>query len=252
MNEETNRGHGFWSSKINVAAAAVVGLIIVIGLVVLLLPRGGDPDAASPGTASQPTDETTSAASNDSCPGLADNDDTTITAGSLDDTQWELRDGVAIPTSEKWGPGKVEDGIPSCFAKTPQGVALMLGRMATMNLIGAGTKAVEAMTVDDENREAALKAAESSRSNNEQAGGIDAQIAGIRIESFDKDAGTATATLVVSAENGTAPTQYVRESYQLRWVDGDWKVEMPSSGLSDASQLPSLDGFTRWSGVGNG
>lgn len=245
MNEETNRGHGFWSSKINVAAAAVVGLIIVIGLVVLLLPRGGDPDAASPGAASQPTDETTTASGDDSCPGLTDNNDTTITPGSLDDTRWELVSGFAVPSSKSWGPGSVDDGVPSCFAKTPQGAALFVGQMAGMSPAGKPIEAMEKMTVQDANQ---VKALDRMKKNMDQVEteGSASQIAAVRVDDFSKDEGRAAVSIVM--RSGEADP-LVSVSYSLRWDGDTWKMLVPSSLQAPAGEVPTLDGYTPWAGV---
>lgn len=255
---DDNQG-SFWASKRTIAALAVVGIVLVLAVVVLVLPAlfGSNGSADGQGAAQTEQDQThPSTTPAGTCQGLSDNDATTLTEGSLEDTQWELSGAVALPRSPQWGPLEVTDGVPSCFAKTPEGATLAATRFSLSSLTDDYPQVVEDMAVEDENRDELLELIENNEAGAD-AGTQDPelQVAGARVESFDKDAGTATVAVVYeigSQVQGVPVQQLGRESWELVWQDGDWKVRVPNGAQTNAAALDSLDGFTEWSGFDNG
>ncbi|WP_440711797.1 hypothetical protein [Herbiconiux sp. YIM B11900] len=228
-----------------IAAAVVVGIIVLAGIVVLVtsLTRGGD--TAAPQTPAPSTSAPASTADPSVC-GLP-GDETTNTLDSAPDTTWELIGTLAAPADpEVSGPGTVDaDGFRSCFAHTAEGALYAAANIFAMStdsrlapelserylLPGVGRDAVLA-------REAAGDYAPSSSTR--------AQIVGYKINAYD-GAG-ATVDLVLQVANSGA---LVSIPTVLSWHDGDWKVVVDDSGNSplDSAQVENLGGYTPWAGA---
>ncbi|MBX3196231.1 MAG: hypothetical protein KF727_14170 [Microbacteriaceae bacterium] len=219
-----------------IAAAIVVGTILVAGVIVLtsaILAPVDQPTPENPDDGTPPV-----AASDRSVCGLPGFEDES-TLDSAPDNEWELVGTVAAPTDPDVGPGVVDDGLRSCFAHTAEGAlyaavnymavftdAELRGRRAELLAPGPGREVVAASDpgVPSANR---------------------VQVSGFAIT--DYSAASATVDLAVTYSTGEMASLPVR----LSWADGDWKVVVTDDGglpLSPAA-ITSLGGYTPWAGA---
>lgn len=234
------KGRGF------IAAAIVVGVIVLAGIVVLVtsLTRGGD--AAAPQTPAPSMSATASAADPSVC-GLP-GDEATDTLDAAPDSKWELVGTLAAPTDpEVSGPGTIDtDGFRSCFAHTAEGAlyaAVNYFAMSTDSRLAPELS--ERYLVPGPGRDAAL-AKEAAGEYASADNALRAQVAGYKISSYDGE--QATVDLVVQVSNSGA---LVSIPTVLEWYDGDWKAVVDDAGNSplETAQLESLGGYTPWAGA---
>ncbi len=236
-----------WSQPSYIAAALVVVLVLVAGVILAVTNAGGDedaPDTASPSptstqTAPEPTPSATP--SSDSVCGLTGTDPTDTVVAPPQAT-WTLVGTTAVPTVEGHGPGVVEeDGFRSCYSRAPTGALT-----AAANLAGLTTDAAtyprifEELTALGPGRDAAL-AQEPTLSS----GGSRFQIAGFRMLQYTPE--RAKVDIALRVESGALASFVV----DLMWEAGDWKLDLAPNGelRSELSALPSLAGYVAWGGA---
>lgn len=229
-----------------IISAALVLVLIAAVIAIAFIPRGGDePDAGM----TEPTaSETASAPAvtadgvEESICGLPASDETALGTGPESD--WELVGTMAVPEApDTAGPGEIDDsGFRTCFAHSPTGALY-----AAANLLGQGSigdeetqrKLLEQLTVESAGQQSALE-------NISEAGSApSAQISGFQLLSYSDSA--ATIDIAFTLQSGAVG----HVSLPLRWVDGDWKIEVADNGqfLNDPVQLNDLSDYIPWSGV---
>lgn len=224
------------------AAAGVVAILIVLGLIIAIINiTSDDDDAPSAAPTSDPTEEATT---DESVCGLEGHD----TEGSLnqppENVEWELIDTIAIPSSDTAGPGTIEDnGLRYCYAHTPEGALLAAANtFAWGSLVGTKTapELVKRSVAEGPGYEAALKQI-SAASGVDSTPGL--QIAGFRLLSYDNS----TALLDIAVEQSGA---LAHMKLELVWQGGDWKLRpQPDGSSGQAAPLPDLTGFIPWQGA---
>lgn len=251
-----DEGRSVWTRPAFVGSAVL--LLALAILAVWLLTRGdgapaGPGSAASPSATEAPTSGRTGTADAPTtappsprpsvCGLTAEADSGTLTRAP--ETGWELVGTVAAPSVEGMGPGAVEDGLRTCYARTPTGALLAAANVAAM---GSNATLVERMTAEmtaeGPGREAALE-----RIADEGApavpGAVRYQIRGFRL--LDYSGTEASVDLALGVDGGLTGSFVL----DLRWEDGDWKVVLTDDGGlgSLPAPVPDLTGYTLWSGA---
>lgn len=223
-----------------IISAVVVAIIVALGIILALLPRGAwtptaDPSSAGPATASKQP----SAAAEASICGLPSGDQAKPATAPID-TKWELVGKIAAPTSPtQYGPGKTEaNGLRSCFAHSPTGALYAASNIAVLSATGKARLVYEQLAVPGPERDALLNQPEP-----QETSAVTAQIAGFQIRSYDAD----RAVIVIAAKGSNGAL--VSVPVPLQWNGGDWKVVVPATGSTGGGQISDLSGFIAWSGV---
>ena len=224
-----------WTQPRFLAAAMVLGLIVLLGIVLSLTAGKGDGPAA---TESQPP-PAASAPSPNGCDLSAS--DERIPTTTPEETRWELVGKMIAPTAPtELGPGRVDDGFRTCFARTPKGALY-----AAVNFWATSTAKTDAETyrrlaVDSPTRDAAIKAARDQTTP--QLNGL--QVAGFAFSAYDER--RASVKLAFRLEDG----RLVAADTTLLWTGGDWRYEIPlDQGRGAVSQIADLAGFVAWKGA---
>jgi hypothetical protein len=231
-----------------IAAAVVVGLLILAAVVVWIVSSLSPSNDAEPSP--QPSDSSTSAPApsegaegGSSICGL----DLVEMSGTLDTapaTTWEYAGTTPIPVSDEFGPADTTDaGIRTCFARTPEGAALAAS-------VGVGYL-LNADTVQPW-REYALAAGPirdqllNTPPTGESSAEIRNEVTAFRLLSYDGDSARVDVGVTVT---GNGKTGYLSAVIPLIWEDGDWKVNYSESDLTARpAQLPNLAGYIYWEG----
>jgi len=200
---------------------------IIVGLLVLLTTPfwlfGRDDDPAKPTPSGPPPSQSKSVC------GLPDGDQSTPTEGPK--AKWVLVGRTAIPTNKNIGPGKIEEGVPECFARSPIGAVF-----AAMSVFAAGRNS-EASASHLQDRLA--------KPDDSKPGSSDPtvfQFAGFRVDHFDP--AHATVTIPVRATTGSKAGGLAATTIDFVWARGDWRVVN-----LNLSSLASLAGFVEWGGA---
>ncbi|TWD80724.1 hypothetical protein FB561_1812 [Kribbella amoyensis] len=268
-------GRGF------VAAAIVVGAVLLCGVLLLItgLTSSGTADAA--GTASSagrgPGSGSGEAGSGDADPGdtdspgdpggpatpdgdagdggdgaarvstsgcgLADGDQRVPTEAPAVET-WEVSRRVVVPRSRVAGPVKVDaDGFRRCFAHSPTGA--LYAAYNAIAAMGDQRKTVATagkLMLPGPNTDALLTELRGETPSEYSA---PTQIAAYRVVDASRDRFTVTLALPVQSE-------FVSATLTLVWHAGDWRLVPPVPGEpvgAPFAQHRDLDGFVAWSGV---
>ncbi|MFJ6359216.1 hypothetical protein [Pseudarthrobacter oxydans] len=223
-----------------IISAVVVAIIVALGIILALVPRGGgtaspEPSSTSTSTSSgEPT--ATSAASVCGLP----SGDQAKPATTPADTKWELVGKIAAPTSPtQFGPGKTEaNGLRSCFAHSPMGALYAASNVAVLSASGKARLVYEQLAVPGPERDALLE-----QPDPQETSAVTAQIAGFQIRSYE--ANRAVVVIAAKGSNGAL----VSVPVPLQWHGGDWKVVVPATGSTGGGQISDLSGYIPWSGV---
>ena len=223
-----------------IISAVVVALIVALGIILALLPRGGGTPTAepsNPGSATASTQPSEAAAA--SVCGLPSGNQAKP-ATTPTDTKWELVGKIAAPTSPAhYGPGKTEaNGLRSCFAHSPTGALYAAANISVLSATGKARLVYEQLAVPSPERDALLNQPEPPETS-----AVTAQIAGFQIRSYDTD----RSVIVIAAKGSNGAL--VSVPVPLQWNGGDWKVVVPATGSTGGGQLSDLSGFIPWSGV---
>ncbi|KRE76587.1 hypothetical protein [Arthrobacter sp. Soil763] len=230
-------------------SAGLVALILVIGIVIFLLPKGGT--AAQPAPASSsgnvPTQSSApAAAGGESICGLPSSNDTAL--GTAPTSKWELVGKMAVPTEPKtFGPGKTDpDGFRSCFAHSPTGALYAAMNVAALGSSGAPElekKLADKLLVPGVGRDAAIR--ETNAGTGSSGNSTTIQVQGFLMKSYTPS----EANLDLAFKTDTGALGHTTIS--MRWMEGDWKVKPADDGVtfSNVSQLKDLSGFILWSGI---
>jgi hypothetical protein len=252
-----DEGRSAWTRPAFVGSAVL--LLALAILAVWLLARGddapADPGATATGTTQAPSSGPTGSGGPSTAPSASPSaapsvcgltavaDSGTLTRAP--DAEWELVGTVAAPSVEGMGPGTEDDGLRTCYARTPTGAVLAAANVAAM---GSSAPLVERMTEEmtaaGPGRDAALKnlADDGARA---VPSVVRYQVRGFRL--LDYSGTEASVDLALGVEGG-ATGSFVLD---LRWEDGDWKVVLTDDGGlgSLPAQVPDLAGYTLWSGA---
>lgn len=242
-------GTNTWMQPRFVLAAVVVALIAVFAVVLTITgpADSNDRDPTPRTNSATPSAEPDPAGDSDSACGLEAGDQT-IPVTAPADTQWELVGTVAAPTApDTIGPGVVDDGLRSCFARSPTGALYAaVNFIATASDPALRQQAVRSLTASGPGRDRALREVEGPQN----ASGNSVQLGGFTILNYSDEA--ATVDLAFRATRpGETVAGLVHLPLSLRWEDGDWKAAVPPTGelFPGLGPIPDLTGYAAWSGV---
>ncbi|MGV9678772.1 hypothetical protein ACWDSJ_26110 [Nocardia sp. NPDC003482] len=162
--------------------------------------------------------------------------------------QWQRGwDGAALPVSRSDGPARIQNGIASGFADTPQGAGL-----AACDAVARATAAPEGVwqTVVRERYLGGGEALEArftrSHRNNAAAGRYVTVPEGVRVlPGYRPD-------LAVVEIAGRARDGWTIATLPMVYVDGDWRVRVPDDIerlWQPGRPVPSLNDFGMWKGT---
>ncbi|ABK05717.1 hypothetical protein Asphe3_42240 (plasmid) [Pseudarthrobacter phenanthrenivorans Sphe3] len=222
-----------------IISAVVVAIIVALGVILALVPRGGGTASPEPGTTSTSTSSQPTATSAASVCGLPSGDQAKP-ATTPAETKWELVGKIAAPTSPtQFGPGKTEtNGLRSCFAHSPTGALYAAANMTALSAAGKADLVYQQLAVPSPERDAVLKSSPTAAPNS-----VTAQLAGFTFRYYEAD--RAVIDLAFKGANGT----FVSIPVPLQWYEGDWKFVVPATGDTGARQLSDLSGYVEWAGV---
>lgn len=160
-------------------------------------------------------------------------------------TSWELVGRMAAPSDPKIGPGIVNEGLRSCFSRSPVGALF-----ATANFYVQGSSSELAFRNAELNiasgvgRDRILARLKGKRAAVGSAD-VSVQIAGFKIFSYTGE--SATVDIVVRGTNGANLSAVT----QLVWERNDWKIVVQDNGQPAIPQksLPSVGDYIPWSGA---
>lgn len=223
-----------------IISAVVVAIIVALGIILALLPKGGGTASPEPSaTSTNTTSSEPAATAVASICGLPSGDQAKP-ATTPTDTKWELVGRIAAPTSPtQFGPGKTEtNGLRACFAHSPTGALYAASNVTVLSATGKARLVYEQLAVPSPERDALL-----SQPEPQETSSVTAQIAGFQIRSYDTD----RAVIVIAAKGSNGAL--VSVPVPLQWHSGDWKVVVPATGSTGGGQISDLSGYIPWSGV---
>lgn len=242
----SNDEPGMWASPKMVGSAALISIVVLVGIVLVVLgPSGAEPTPAPVVASPLSTSAAPVKVDDPSVCGLKDVqlDGTVATAP---DTTWSLVGTVAAPSVAGAGPGiSKPSGFRSCYSHTPVGALLAASNyIVVASHPGSRRAALEQLLVPGPGRDRAL--APSTSDSPESNARV--QVAGFRIVTC---AGAqATVDVAFRVVNGDS-SSYVSQVVDLMWLGGDWKIRTSDDAnfLTAVRPIPDLGGYVAWSGV---
>lgn len=223
-----------------IISAVVVAIIVALGIILAVVPKGGGAPTAEPSSSGSSTTSTQpSATAAPSVCGLPSGDQAKP-ATTPTDTKWELIGKIAAPTSPtQYGPGKTEvNGLRSCFAHSPTGALYAGANMIVLGSSGRPDLLAQHLVVEGPERDKMLSEPPTSAPTTAPF-----QIAGYKVVDYSGD--RAVIEYGLTAANGSVGSVPVA----MQWQGGDWKWVLPATGMAEARQLSDLNGFISWAGV---
>lgn len=161
--------------------------------------------------------------------------------------KWELFRGAALPTGAGAGPTRVDGPVAAGFARTPLGALLALEQISARFAIapdGGWRTVTMQQVVPSLGRDNYLKSREGQGDLPIPAEGW-AQYVGFRFVTYTPD--VAAIQLVNRNPSGSLKVS----TSSVRWIDGDWKLEMQPDGSPDtgAMVVDDLSGFISFGGA---
>lgn len=240
------------------ASAGVVGLVVLAGVVTLLSgppSSTGEPTATgrtTPGTAA-----TTRAGSATSVAAALQADGTCappalqgteVPVSQPADTRWQPLDGFMLPRSATVGPAVINGDIARCYARTPTGAvfAALNGSRRYQRTTDWGAAAQHLLAPgpgrDVYMQQRATASGPNARPQQVLSGENAPQPRGFRILEHNLDR---VRVVLVSKPFEGGPVTYA--TWTVRWIDGDWRVEVPTSGSPPTSApMNPDDPYVAW------
>lgn len=221
-----------------VVAAAVLAVLVALSVLGLLLGRDDQPAGeAVPAAPSPAPPAVTSSPPAEVLPPL-----TAAPAG----VTWELFQGVALPISRTDGPARVEGPVHAGFSRTPTGALLASVQISYRTLVdpdlGNLRRVVDAQLAEGPGKVSYLNLLSQLTANDPPPNGY-AQVVGFRYITYTPD----LAVISLATRGNSGNIQVGTDT--MRWVDGDWKTELPANGLQQPQVVQNLAGYVPWSGV---
>ena len=239
MSDDSTQPSNPFTSRGFIAAAIVVGVILLAGVIVLVtaLTAPHTPVAKPTSTPSGPV------ASGDDksvcgLPGF----ETESSLTTAPNTKWELVGTVATPTDPKGaGPGLDDKGLRTCYAHTAEGALF-----AAVGYLAVGSDARNVPRLYELLADGPVRDQLQATPSPGDPSSDRLQVAGFKVNAYS----ASEATIDVAWQVTSAGSQLVSFPTVLRWEHGDWKVVIDKNGPPFApSPLASLGGYTPWAGV---
>lgn len=221
-------------------AAAAVVVLAAAGLLVVLL-GGGDEQADPAAPPAQPAAPPAAP----STPEGPEGDQALPT--SAPPVRWELLQQVAVPFSAEAGPREATGPVARDFQRSPVGALLAAWQIDTRRMLtpGEGWRTVTDQQIADGPGKDAFLRARSQVNDPSMSSEELAQLAGFRFVTYTPD--SATIQLASKSNDGAL----IGTTVTVRWIDGDWRLELQPNGASSptATPLQDLTYYTPFAGV---
>ena len=240
----TNAPQPFYRRPLWVIVAIFLAVVLVGGGIAAVVGAvNGNRNTADP------TPSRSASSTSDSVPASAKSTcglkgyETTSSLTAAPKAKWDLVGTIAAPSDPKGtGPGVTSsDGVRSCYSHTAEGALY-----AIVNYYAQATDArllphIADLVAPGEGKDAALKKAAGDSAD---ASTTRLQVAGFKVNNYSTSEATIDVVWTVTSEDNTL----VSMPMVMKWVDGDWKVEVTASGdfPFTASAVQSLGGYTPW------
>lgn len=276
--DDTDGGGSPFEGRGFILSAIIVGAVVVCGIALFVLTRGGDEPQATPTTGpssisapttaptSGPTDgptgpatpDPTSTARSTPRPGQSDvlacrlPQNTEGLDAAPAGVSWDFANGVLVPVRENLGPSMTdEDGLQHCYRRSPAGaVVAILNTLAQAQDDRYLISVVERRVADGPGKSLALDEAHrhitspTPDEDDDRYTSGQLQYVGYRVIDY-----TSTKA-IISVAVQPIPDRVGEITMTVRWVDGDWKLVLRADGQigPDATALASLNGYVRFRG----
>lgn len=196
----------------------------------------GDAGSEQGGDESAPEDAT--AAAEGECP-VREGSSAIVTETPQVD-EWTMLDGIALPTSETYGPYVQDGDLWTCYEHSAEGALFATAYMfrASGNVEGFA----ETWVPEGKLRDEVLKSEQSPPSDPPDWDSM--TLAGFRYQSYTDEVAVIDFAVEVAGE-GESHFAYLRLAH--RWVGDRWMVDYENAGSSTVA-MESLDGFVNWRG----
>ncbi|MRH87307.1 hypothetical protein GFY24_07495 [Nocardia sp. SYP-A9097] len=258
-----------------IASAAVVTLIIIVGVVVYLgrgdTPAAVKPDGTSP-TSSEagatgfaapevdlfgrrvdvPNNAAGQPLPQDPSKQRKSSDQDWLTAapaGTVDPHGWQRVFGASVPFSTSDGPARLEDGLAVGYSHTPQGAALAAAQITyRLNARPADRELyVRQVRVSAQQVTAYDQALADQRLPKQQPEKVTRYLVasdGFQVENYADD--MAIVRLAVRGPVVNSRQLWSAVRLIMIWDAGDWRLKPSTSKASQTDTVDSLAGWTRW------
>lgn len=162
--------------------------------------------------------------------------------------RWQLFETVALPFSPTAGPMSSDGPVFSSYERSQTGALIAAVQLATRFLITPGEgwrRVVDRQVLPGPGRAAFVTARAGVEANDPP--GTYGQIAGFRMLTFTPDVAVVQLVSRFALAGGSLQVS----TATVKWVDGDWRLELQPDGAASPTAQPvlSLDGFVVWGGA---
>lgn len=222
----------------------LVAVVLIAALVIWIIarPSGQEPESAGPSSSSA---SSAPADPDESVCGLSAGDQTV--PDEAPEAEWELVNGVAIPSSKEIGPAVTTDTDQrTCFAHNPTGALFAAARLWAFTGDPNFWQDTSQLQYSSEEAQKEQEEFAKGLTGNENEG-ISMQIQGFRFDDVSKDRVKVSIAAEMTQEGQTA---LFALPWLMVWDDGDWKISVPDvqPKMEEMSSLAEL-GYIPWSGV---
>lgn len=203
-----------------------------------LTPRSSGPVPASTPPASASTPSSSGAA------GPSDPSDTAALTSPPRGVTWKKFRGLALPSSANAGPLVIDGPVLRNYEQNPAGALIAATQISARYLITPGGRwrqVLQEQVMPGPGRDA-FERLRAQLTDEAPASGF-AQFAGFRFVTYTPD------LAVISLANRAASGATTVTNTTVHWLQGDWKVEIPASGLAQPQAVTDLSGYIPWSGT---
>lgn len=225
-----------------IAAAAVIALVVVLGIVLAVV-ISNRPDSQSEGSpaessAALPVTKTADAGGASVCGLSAGSGATSLATAPA--SKWEYQGTVAYPTSDTFGPGKTTNGVRTCFQRSIEGAVFASANAVVQGSDSSTVKAWLDYFVTGSARDQVLASGAGSSSET----GTRVDIAGFRVLAYNDDSARIDVAVRGSSSGKTVTLSMV---YELVWQNGDWKLNVTNATSPiDVATITDLTGYISW------
>lgn len=208
-------------------------------------PTGGPDPTHTPtvGATAGPQQDHTATEASDSMCGLPGNDQTRLETAP-ENTTWDFVGVMRAPSVPGSGPGLIdEDGFRQCYAHSPAGALLAVANLSALATDPEFTRRLnEELVTEGPGRDTVLAELDETGVPTQDYG-IRTEILGFNLMGYGPD--HARVDLALKGSNGV----FLSYTTDLKWEDGDWKVELTPEGqqIIPPAQLPDASGYIPWS-----
>ncbi|MBA3807752.1 MAG: hypothetical protein H0X28_05075 [Solirubrobacterales bacterium] len=242
-----------WNQPAFLAAGALVGIILVLGLV-LAVTGTGSGSGGHNATGLPKSEATTPPApgvknAQASICGLPAGDQSVPNAAPTN-TTWTLIGTVAAPQAPQTiGPKITAHSVHTCFAHSPLGALYAaVNFVASTSAPSERAAAARYLTAAGRARELSLARERHQPGGSANEGGGGLQVAGFVFTTYSASSAVLDLALRLATGNRTG---YVHLPLAMHWQDGDWKYVIPETGepFGALQRVPDLSGYIAWSGT---